>query len=206
MREQALGQWRCHLRADGKGTGGLAEDGYIVRVAAKGRDVAPHPLDGSQFIQQSIVAGCVMGILGGQLLGGEKPKNPQPVIHGDHHHPFAGEVFAVLTRLRGATAGKPAAKNPDHYRQFALGFGGGCPHVEGEAILALTRIAEDHVVKMFLLDNTGTRSWWLWRTPCHLAAGCGGFQRSGPTGGAAKGMPRKSRACPSALIFPWTLP
>src|ERR1700722_3027330 len=45
-----------------------------------------------------------------------------------------------------------------------------------------------------------------WRTPCHLAGGCGGFQRSGPTGGAAKGMPRKSRAFPSALIFPCTLP
>jgi len=45
-----------------------------------------------------------------------------------------------------------------------------------------------------------------WRTPCHFAAGCGGFQRSGPTGGAAKGMPRKSRAFPSALIFPCTFP
>src|ERR1700749_2954066 len=44
------------------------------------------------------------------------------------------------------------------------------------------------------------------RTPCHLAAGCGGFQRRGPTGGAANGIPRKSRAWPSALILPWTLP
>src|SRR3984885_8341245 len=45
-----------------------------------------------------------------------------------------------------------------------------------------------------------------WRTSCHLAAGCGGFQRSGPTGGAAKGMPRYSRAWPSALTLPCTLP
>src|SRR3954467_3845453 len=28
-----------------------------------------------------------------------------------------------------------------------------------------------------------------WRTPLHDAAGCGARQRSGPTGGAAKGMP-----------------
>ena len=92
-----------------------------------------------------------MGILGGQLMSGEKTKNPQAVIHGDHHHPFAGEMFAILTRLRGTASDKPAAENPDHDRQFALGLGGGCPHVEGEAILALPRIAEDHVVKIFLL-------------------------------------------------------
>jgi hypothetical protein len=31
------------------------------------------------------------------------------------------------------------------------------------------------------------------RTPCQLPAGCGGFQRSSPTGGAAKGTPLKLR-------------
>src|SRR6476620_2318185 len=30
-----------------------------------------------------------------------------------------------------------------------------------------------------------------WRTPVHLAAGCGGRQRSSPTGGAANGTPLK---------------
>src|SRR5271168_4195724 len=99
-----------------------------------------------------------MRILGGQLMGGEKPKNPQTVIHGDHHHPFAGEMFAILARLRGTAPDKPAAENPDHDRQFALGFGGGCPHVEGEAILALTRIAEDHVVKTLLLVTARTEA------------------------------------------------
>ena len=90
MGEQTLCQRRRHLRADGKGTGRLAEDGYIVRIAAKGGDVAPHPLDGSQFVQQSVVAGCVMGILRGQLLGGEETKNAQPVIHGDNQHALCG--------------------------------------------------------------------------------------------------------------------
>ena len=28
------------------------------------------------------------------------------------------------------------------------------------------------------------------RAPLHFAGGCGAFQRSSPTGGAAKGMPR----------------
>src|ERR1700722_13424350 len=92
-----------------------------------------------------------MGILGGQLMGGEKPKNPQTVIHGDYDHPFAREVFSILARLRGTAPDKPAAENPDHDRQFALGLAGRCPHVEGKAILALTRIPKDHVVKNFLL-------------------------------------------------------
>src|SRR5882724_3273369 len=38
-----------------------------------------------------------------------------------------------------------------------------------------------------------------WRTPDHLAAGCGGFQRRSPTGGAAYGMPRNALTLPSVL-------
>src|SRR5215472_840073 len=36
------------------------------------------------------------------------------------------------------------------------------------------------------------------RTPCQLAAGCGGCHRSAPTGGAAYGMPRNSSTAPLA--------
>src|SRR5580658_9736881 len=35
--------------------------------------------------------------------------------------------------------------------------------------------------------------------PVHEAAGCGGRQRSGPTGGAAYGMPRNSSVRPAVL-------
>ena len=89
--------------------------------------------------------------------------------------PFAGEMFAVLTRLRGAATGKPAAKNPDHHRQFALGLGGRCPNVEGEAILALTRIAEHHVVKMFLLHTARSEA--------------GGLAHALPFGRGLRGLP-----------------
>src|SRR5579872_3539941 len=37
------------------------------------------------------------------------------------------------------------------------------------------------------------------RTPGQLAAGCGGCQRSAPTGGAAYGMPRNSSTPPLAI-------
>src|ERR1035441_9612169 len=45
-----------------------------------------------------------------------------------------------------------------------------------------------------------------WRTPVQPAAGCGAFQRNGPTGGAAYGMPLKVRTLPSALTTPSKTP
>src|ERR1035438_8238442 len=45
-----------------------------------------------------------------------------------------------------------------------------------------------------------------WRTPVQAAAGCGAFQRNGPTGGAAYGMPLKVRTLPSALTTPSRTP
>ena len=42
------------------------------------------------------------------------------------------------------------------------------------------------------------------RVPVHFAAGCGARQRSGPTGGAAKGIPFQL-STPSAVL-PWSLP
>ncbi len=91
--------------------------------------------------------------------------------------PLRREMFAVLTWFRSAAPGKPAAKDPDHHRQFALGLTRGCPDVQGQAILALAGIAKHHVVDRAPAACSATRSWWPARTPCHLAAGCGGFQR-----------------------------
>jgi hypothetical protein len=50
----------------------------------------------------------------------------------------------------------------------------------------------------------GMLMWSATRTPSHGTAGCGGRQRSAPSGGAAKGMPRNRREPPS--ISPWTSP
>lgn len=44
------------------------------------------------------------------------------------------------------------------------------------------------------------------RTEVQGAMGCGGFQRSGPTGGAAKGMPRKMLTAESAEDLPRSWP
>ena len=56
------------------------------------------------------------------------------------------------------------------------------------SVFAHLLCAEVHVAVYRLLHRLGPNSVAL-RTPCHRAAGCGAFQRSGPVGGAAKGMP-----------------
>src|SRR4051812_11791243 len=43
-------------------------------------------------------------------------------------------------------------------------------------------------------------------TPSHFAGGCGAFQRSGPTGGAAYGMPLNTRTAASVPAAPDTWP
>ena len=44
------------------------------------------------------------------------------------------------------------------------------------------------------------------RTPSHAVAGCGGFQRRSPTGGAAYGMPLNTRTFEPATVVPSTSP
>jgi hypothetical protein len=43
-------------------------------------------------------------------------------------------------------------------------------------------------------------------TPSHFAAGCGGFHRFSPSGGAAKGIPLKTRTFGFAVVAPATRP
>src|SRR5438067_12575179 len=43
-------------------------------------------------------------------------------------------------------------------------------------------------------------------TPSHRIGGCGAFQRSGPTGGAANGMPLNTRTAASLPAAPDTMP
>src|SRR5271170_6076955 len=99
-----------------------------------------------------------MRILRGQLLGGEKAKNTEAVIHGDDQNAFAGEMFAVLTRLGSTATSETTTEYPHHDRQFGLGFLCRRPDVESEAILALPRIAKDHVIVMCLLHTAGTEA------------------------------------------------
>src|SRR5580658_1144028 len=67
-------------------------------------------------------------------------------------------MFAVLTRLGSAATDESTTEYPHHDWQFGFGFLCRRPDVESKTILALPRIAEDHVIVMCLLHTAGTEA------------------------------------------------
>ena len=141
------------------GAGGLAEEGDVVGVAAEGCDVAADPGDGGGLVHQAVVAGGVVGRLGGEFGEGEEAEDAEAVVHGDDDDAAMREELAVLAILGGAAGGEAAAVDPDHDGQaggFLAGLGVvGRPDVEGEAVLAGAGVVEDHVGVAAGLDAVG---------------------------------------------------
>jgi len=54
--EQAACTGRRHEIHDAQGPGGFAGDGDIGRIAAKGRDIALHPLQRLDLVEQAVVS------------------------------------------------------------------------------------------------------------------------------------------------------
>ena len=129
-----------------------------------------------------------MARLLGQLGMREEAEHTQAVVHADHHHAFLRQVLAILPRFGSSARREAAAIDPHHHRQARLRGCGRRPHVEIEAVFAGTLVAEDHVVINISL-HAARAELDRFADPFPGAAGCGAFQRSAPTGGAAKGMP-----------------
>ena len=66
--EQPVGAGHGEQRADAHRTGRLAEDGDVAGIAAEGRDVVPHPLEGGDLVEQAEV-----GVSVGEI---EEPSAP----------------------------------------------------------------------------------------------------------------------------------
>src|SRR5687767_2718629 len=56
--EQTLGEGRGHQHADVERAGGFAEDGHVLRVATKPRDVLLHPSQRGDLIEDALVSRC----------------------------------------------------------------------------------------------------------------------------------------------------
>ena len=48
--------WHSHEGADTHATGGLACDGYLIRITAERRDVFLHPLEGCDLVEHADIA------------------------------------------------------------------------------------------------------------------------------------------------------
>ena len=120
--------------------GGVAEDGHVIRVAAKGCHVLLDPFQSPDVIQQGQVLGIpevLMLILlafrdRGQVCGAE---DAQSVVDRDHDHVL---ILAEIVQLIGVVGGgahqETAAVEPDHDRFFLVRIHVPGPDVQGQAV------------------------------------------------------------------------
>ena len=105
------------------GTGALAHNGYIIRVAAKGSNVLPHPAEGLDNIQKAAVSGLSVCI--SQITGHiHKSQGSKAVIHIDNHHAFSGKGRRI-DACCGRSFLKGAAVNPAEDRKLSCRIRGG---------------------------------------------------------------------------------
>ena len=128
--DQAFGSRHSQDVADLGTAAGLTHDGHVTRVATEVGDVVVNPLERSQQVKDTDIAGLGEGRVtaGGQV--GET-EDVQAVVDGNEDDiAFTGQVGAVVAILFDAVAGgETAAVHPHQDRALAPVRGRG-PHVE----------------------------------------------------------------------------
>ena len=121
-----------HTTADGSST--LAEDGDLRGVAAKVGNVALHPFEGEDLVEQTVVAGVAVFRLFRQLRMGHEAQGTRTVLNAHDDHTPHGEVLPQVTAipLRLETT----AMDPYHHGQLVVDRGGRRRDAEIETILA----------------------------------------------------------------------
>ena len=122
---------RCHhVHTHAGRTGGLAEQGDIVGIAAKRRDVLFHPMQGQLLVFQRRVTGSR------QRRMAQEPEGAETVIQRHHHRvAFLRQPGTVV--LIAATGDEGSAVDKHHHRCTTPGNPCRCVHVQAQAILTL---------------------------------------------------------------------
>ena len=117
-------------------TGALPHDGDVVGIAAEGRNVGAHPLQGRQLVKKRIVAG-VAGLLL-QRIQTDKAQRAKAVVDGHGYAALCGPLGPVKVLFVAAAAAEAAAVNVEDDRQLAFrtGIGGG-PDIQKKAVLTV---------------------------------------------------------------------
>ena len=99
--EQSFRQRRGHQDGDRDRARRLPEHRDALRIAAEGGDVALDPLEGRDLVQQTIVAGGMLGGLGRQHRVREEAKDPDTVVEADDDDSFGSQLRPVIQRVGG---------------------------------------------------------------------------------------------------------
>ena len=76
---------------DAHRSGRLAKEGDVLWVAAEGRDVLSHPLEGGYLVKQAEI--------GNTVPQEEEALGSQPIVEGDTDDAIAGEARAIIKGL-----------------------------------------------------------------------------------------------------------
>ncbi len=132
--EEAAGEGRGHEDGGVDAAGGFAEEGDVGGIATEGCDVLLHPAESGDLVEEAVVAGAVVGRLGGELGVGEEAHDAEAIVDGDEDYAMGGEDGAVVCGLRAAADAVASSMQPDHDGEMRAGLERWCPDVEVEAV------------------------------------------------------------------------
>ena len=92
--EQSFGQRRDEKREDATSAGGFAEDGHPSRITAKSRDIALHPAERFDLVEQTVIAAHALFRLRAQLWMGQKAERTESIVDADDHGAFCARSVA----------------------------------------------------------------------------------------------------------------
>jgi hypothetical protein len=113
----------------------LAEDRDAPRIAAELRDVAPHPAQRRDLIEQPVVAGRALWRFRGERGVREEAERAEPVVERDDDGALLRQPAAVVPLLAPEAGEESAAVDPHHHRPQVVAAERRRPHVEVEAVL-----------------------------------------------------------------------
>ena len=103
--EQPTSQRRQQEASDIFAARGLTEEGDVGRISTKLRDVAMHPLQGDDLVEQTVVSGSLMRRFRRQRRVRKPCQNPQAIVNGhDHYAQGSQGLGAVIPAAVGSTA------------------------------------------------------------------------------------------------------
>ena len=123
-----------HQIDDAEAAGRFTGDSDVLRVAPKGRDVAPNPPQGLDLVHQPIVAGQPLGRFRAERRMGQIAQDAEPIVDRHHHHAFGRQARAVVQSFAARSGDQGAAVDPDDDRRLLRI--GRRPDVQRQTVLA----------------------------------------------------------------------
>ena len=134
LMKEAARHGGSHQIHHAEGARGLARYGDTLRISAERRNVALHPSQGFDLIEQAVVAGNIVRGFGAKSGMRQVAECAQPVIDAYDYKAAPGHRRAVVESLAAGAAGQRSAMNPNH--DWSVARIGGRPNVERQTIFA----------------------------------------------------------------------